>query len=309
MFKELSLYRVGPEWPVDNHQLREAVEKAQFDTSEPCVPAHSGWAPPREKHGDLVEVVNGAAILKFVTETRSVPKSEVLKKAAENAAKIEEETGRRPGKKEMRDLRDDALVALLPQAFPRQSAVLVWFDNETRLLAVGSASAAKVDAVVSALVREAGAGFTVSPVQTRTSPQAAMAAWLTAAAEDEDEDDLTAQSEGLSALTLGAECALRGEGEQPKTVEFANATLDDERIAALVKEGNLPTALALTSDNGVDFTLTHQLTLKKINIPAPAVFDNEGGSVDQFDANVALTTGELALVVRDLLRELGGEKV
>lgn len=309
MFKELSLFRVPSEWPQDGAALRETVGKSLFDTSSPVVSTHSGWAPPRDAHGDLVEVVDGACILKFVVETRAVPTSEVRKKADEMAANIEKETGRRPGKKEMRGLRDDALVTLLPQAFPRQSATLVWFDPATRLLAVGSASNAKTDAILSALVRDSGPGFTVQPVQTGTSPQPAMAAWLTAEASDEDEDDLTAQHNGVEALTLGNECELRGSGEQPKRVRFANAQLETEQVRSLVKEGVLPVSLALTSDNGVDFHLTHDLKLKKIALPELTdVFDNKGGDVDQFDASVALATGELRIAIRELIEELGGEK-
>ena len=94
-----------------------------------------GWAAPRgDAHGALVESIAGQRILKFTVESKSVPANVVRRKADEEIARIEASTGRKPGKKETRDLREDAKRALLPQAFSKVSSVWVWLDAEQDLL-------------------------------------------------------------------------------------------------------------------------------------------------------------------------------
>jgi recombination associated protein RdgC len=72
----------------------------------------------------------------------------------------------------------------------------------------------------------------------------------------------------------------------------------------------MPTQLAMTWNSRVSFVLTEALTLKKIKLldvvlegaSAPSGKDDKG-----FDADVALTTGELGQLVADLIDALGGE--
>ena len=68
-------------------------------------------------------------------------------------AQIEASSGRKPGKKETRDIRDDIRLELLPMAFTKQSSVVVWIDREAQLLVIDAASQAKSDEVVTALVK------------------------------------------------------------------------------------------------------------------------------------------------------------
>jgi len=122
VFKNLMLYRVGPEWPTSAAQWEEALTREPFAECGATQQKSTGWVPPRgEAHGALVEVVDGQWIARFAIETKAVPGEAVRRRTQEAIAAIEKTTGRKPGKKEVRDLRDDALIALLPQAFARQS--------------------------------------------------------------------------------------------------------------------------------------------------------------------------------------------
>lgn len=59
-------------------------------------------------------------------ETRALPSSVVNRKAKERVAHIETTTGRKPGKKEIRDIKDDIRLGLQPIAFPKQVTVGTW---------------------------------------------------------------------------------------------------------------------------------------------------------------------------------------
>ena len=296
MLKNLILYRLNPKWPASADQLVEALAGEPF---APCAAAQqksTGWVPPREEHGALVESVDGQWIARLMIETKSVPASEVKKRADAAADEIERTQGRKPGKKEMRDLKDDALFALLPQAFPRQKAITLWIDPATRILALDATSQGAADEVITSLVRVAGKGFAVGLLNTVTSPQAAMAAWL---ADDE--------GEALpDAFDIGRECELKGSGDEPAVVKFGRHPIETDEVRQHIAEGKLPTKVAMGWAGRVGFTLTQALQLKKITL-ADGVLEGRDKDEDRFDAEVAIFTGELRPLIADLIGALGGQ--
>lgn len=296
MLKNLFLYRLHSDWPATSEQLGDAISRDLFSPCAATQQKSVGWVPPRAEHGALVESVDGQWIARMLIETKSVPASAVKDRAAEAALNIERLTGRKPGKKEMRDLKDDALFALLPQAFPSQKAVTVWIDPETRIMALDATSQSAADDAITSLVRVAGKGFAVGLLQTRQSPQAAMTDWLL----DEEGDALP------EAFSVGRECELKGIGDEPERVRFDHHDLEAAR--GHVRAGKLPTKLALGWQGRVGFMLTQALQLKKIAFQE-GVFEEGAASKDddRFDADVALSTGELSGLIADLIEVLGGE--
>ncbi len=174
MFKNVTIYRIAPGWSATLADMEAALDAARFKPCGATQDKSVGWVEPRgEAHGPLVEI-----------ETKGVPGSVVKKKAQEEADHIEATTGRKPGKKETKALREDALLALLPQAFARQMNVWVWLDLENGWLVTDASSQGKIDEVVTALVR-AFDGLVITLLQTAVTPQTAMTQWLSATTPDE----------------------------------------------------------------------------------------------------------------------------
>lgn len=300
MFKNLMLYRLGPGWPASAQELEQALAAEPFN---PCAATQAksiGWAPPRgEKHGALVEVVDGQWIARHVAETKSVPADAVRRKVDEAVARLEQTTGRKPGRKERRDLHDDALNALLPHAFARQRALCVWINPVTRVLLVDAASQSAADEVIASLVRAAGQRFEVARLQTNTSPQAAMAAWLA----DGDGDALH------ESFHIERECELLGAGDEPARVRFDRHSICTEEVRQHIREGKLPTRLALGWQGRVGFTLTRAMHIKKVAFTGAALEKAAAKPAEdeRFDADVCLATGELNGLISDLVDALGGE--
>ncbi len=293
------LYRVAPEWPASAAQWEQALAGEPFVECSATQQKSTGWVPPRgEAHGALVEVVDGQWIARFVIETKPVPGDAVRRKVQEAVDAIEQTSGRKPGKKEVRDLRDDALIALLPQAFPRRSQVTVWLDPRQRLLVLDAGAQGKADELITSLVRVAGKGFGIGLLQTAQSPQAAMTAWLA----DPEGDALPHD------FSIERECELKGSGEEPAVIKFTRHPLQTEEVRQHIAEGKLPTRLALGWQGRVGCVLTQALQLKKIAFQE-GVFDDGAKSKDddRFDADVALATGELSALISDLIAALGGE--
>ena len=298
MFKNVMVYRIGEGFAPTLAEVQAALEPAQFVECGASQEKSVGWIPPRgEAYGPLVESVGGQWIAKLMIESKAVPGNVVRRKADERIAEIEAATGRKPGKKEKREIMDDALMTLLPQAFARQSTVLVWMDLDSRRLVLNAGSQGKADEVVSALMNVLG-GLSVSLIQTVTSPQAAMTQWLLAPTEDEWPADLTVERETV----------LKSTGEDAATVRFTRHHLANDDVRKHVMEGKLPTQLALSWDGRVAFVLTDTLQLKKVQF-LDGVMDESGTdkNEDRFDGDVALSTGLLGPLLDSLIEALGGE--
>ena len=249
------LYRLAGAWPASAAQLEEALAREPFVECGATQQKSIGWVPPRgEQHGALVEAIDGHWIARLAIETKAVPGDAVRRKVQDAVDHIEKTSGRKPGKKELRDLRDDALLALLPQAFARRGQVTVWIDPHERRLVLDAGSQGKADEVISSLVRLAGPGLAISLLQTRQSPQTAMTAWLAA----QSHEELPAT------LAVERECELKGSGEEPAVVKFTRHELATDEVRQHIAEGKLPTRLALSWQARVGFALTQALQLKKI---------------------------------------------
>ena len=172
------IYRLVSGWPAAVAPLEEALGKAQFVECGASQEKSVGWLEPRgHAHGPMVEVVGGQWLLKLMVEVKVVPGAVIKRKVQDQLDHIEATTGRKPGKKEKREISEDARLALLPMAFSKQSSVLVWVDPAAGFLLTDAGSQAKADEVMTWLIKAVD-GLVVQLVNTQTSPAAAMSIWL-----------------------------------------------------------------------------------------------------------------------------------
>lgn len=297
MFKNLTIYTISPGWMPSLADMEAALDAARFVPCSPSQDRSIGWVPPRgEAHGALAESVAGQRILRLMIETKSVPGAMVKAKAQEAADHIEATTGRKPGKRETKELREDALQALLPQAFPKQSTVWVWVDLAECRLMIDASSQGKCDEVVTALVR-AFDGLGLSMLQTKTTPQAAMTAWLSTTEPETD------WPEGFN---VERTAVLRSADEDKALVKFDRHYLLTDEVRKHVAEGKLPAQLAMSWEGRVAFVLTEGLGLRKLSFLEGVFDDRSSDDESGFDTDVALATGELSKLIPALIGALGG---
>lgn len=297
MFKNVMVYAVSPAWTQTLASMESGLDKARFVECGLSQEKSIGWTEPRgEPNGPLVESVGGQLILKLMVEVKVLPGSVVARKAQDRIAQLEATTGRKPGKKETRDIKDDIRLALLPQAFTKQGTVSVWIDPKAKRLVIDAASGGKADEVVTMLVKCLD-GFAVTLVSTTTSPAVAMAHWLT-------------EQEPPSGFSVDRECELKAADESKAVVRYSRHPLDIQEVQAHIESGKQPTRVALTWNSRVSFVLTDALQIKKVAF-LDVVFESAtGGSTGKdngFDADVAIATAELAQLIPDLLLALDGE--
>ena len=300
VFKNLMMYRLASAWPASAEQVEAALEEARFVECGASQEKSVGWLEPRgHANGPLVEVIGGQWLLKLMMEVKVVPGSVVKRKVQEQLDHIEATTGRKPGKKEKRDLTEDARLTLLPMAFSKQSSVNVWVDPKAGLLLTDAGSSAKADEVMTWLIKAVD-GLAVTLVNTQTSPAAAMSLWLST-------------KEAPPGFSVDRECELKAADESKAVVRYTRHALDTDEVTQHIAMGKVPTRLAMTWDDRVSFVLTEGLQLKKLTF-LETVFEDAAGSPadvkdDNFDADVAIATGELSKLIPDLLEALGGDAV
>ncbi len=294
MFKNLSVYRIGPGWSVSSAEIETGLAKAVFVACGATQPVSAGWVPPRGvAHGPLAEAVGGQYLFRLMIEQRVLPSAVVRRRAEEVAAHIELTTGRKPGKKQMKEIKEEAVLELLPQAFTKQAGVNVWLSPLQRLLMVDATSPARADEVVTHLVK-ALAGISLAPLHTTQSPAAAMSEWLTT-------------GEPPSGFSVDRECELKSADEMKSVVRYARHALDTDEVRQHIAAGKVPTQLALTWQGRVSLLLTEAMQIKKIAF-LEGVFDgSKPGKDEAFDADAAIATGELGQLIPELIEALGGE--
>ena len=130
VFKNMIIYRIAPQWQIGLEQVEEALARAPFLECGATQERSWGWTPPRgEAHGPLAESVGGQWVLRFMVESKVLPGSVLARRVEEKAVRIEQETGRKPGKKESKELKDEAKLDLLPLAFTKRGSMWAWIDT------------------------------------------------------------------------------------------------------------------------------------------------------------------------------------
>lgn len=294
MFKTASIFTISNSIPV-SAALNELLGSLAYAPALASQEKSVGFIPPRgTEHGALVESVASQLILKLMIETRTVPADAVRRKAQEQLDQIETTTGRKPGKKEKREILEDARLTLLPMAFSKFSTVLVWIDRAAGLMILDTTSQARINEAMTHMVKAVD-GLAVQRLCTVASPASSMAAWLTT------QDD-------PYHFSVDRECELKAADEPRAVVKYGRHPLDIDEVRQHIDQGKIPVRLALTWSDRVSFVLTDGGQIKKIAF-LESVFKGraQDEKVDAFDADVAIATGELSALIVDLIEALGGK--
>ncbi|MBL0419476.1 recombination-associated protein RdgC [Ramlibacter sp. AW1] len=297
LFKNLIAYRIAPEWtapPLD--QLEAEMQRLAFQPCGATQELSVGWLPPRgEDHGAMVENVGGHWIMQLGIERKAVPGGAVRQELEARCKAIEASQGRKPGRKEKAELKEEIIHTFLPRAFSKRSSHRIWVDVERGLLLVGAGSTRAAEAVLKPLgdlMADLRHVLSLSLLSTATSPAVAMAHWLTS-------------REAPAGFTVDRDLELKNTGEERSVVRYARHTLELDEIGQHIQEGKLPTQLAMTWEGKVSFVLTEALVLKKIEL---IDVDKNLGKDNGFDADATIATAELSELLPQLLLALGGEQ-
>lgn len=255
-----------------------------------------GWASPRD-NDSLVHSLNAQMLLVFRTEKKLLPASVVTQFTKVRALELEEQQGFKPGRKQMREIKEQVTDDLLPRAFSIRRDTRVWIDTRNGWLVIDAGSQAVADEVRGLLVKSIDQ-LPLGTVRVTQSPVAAMTEWLLS-------------GEGPAGFTLDQDTELRSPTEGNATVRYVGHTLDAEDMRRHIEAGKQCMRLAMTWNDRVSFVLTPSLTIKRIaplDVLKEASDPTAQNDDERFDSDLTLMTAELDRMLNDLLDALGGEQ-
>ena len=295
MFKNAIIYRLPPKWATTAAELEAYLAPQAFTPASSIEMKSQGWAAPRDG-GTLVHAVNRQFLLQLTTEKKLLPSSVINQVTKARAAELEEQQGFPPGRKQTKELREQVADELLPRAFSTLSRVWVWIDPVNGWLVVGATSNPQVEDVLKLLFK-AIPKFPLETLRTVMSPGAAMTDWL-------------ASDEAPQGFTVDQDTELRSTGEGKATVRYVRHALEADDMRQRIESGKQCTRLALTWADKISFTLTENLSIKKITLLDVLKQDSDIGGRDENerrDGEFFLFTGEFAKLLADLIPALGGQ--
>lgn len=255
-----------------------------------------GWVCPHED-GLFLFQQHRQWLLALGAEQKLLPASVVRQEAEARAEDIARRQGRPLGRKQMRELRDQVTDELLPRALARRRITHGWIDSVNGWLAVDAAADAKAEQFTEAL-RRAEFETPAPRLETQRSPAAAMAEWLV-------------RGEAPGAFGIDQDLELRSADASKATVRYARHNLEGKEIRDHIAAGKTVVRLGLTWNDKISFVLTEHLHLKRLSFLDILRQDSATEAADkneQFEIEFALMTGELSLLLADLVKALGGEK-
>ena len=300
-FKNLQLYRLPTPWNIDLAKFEELLARGPFVKCPSNQPTSRGWISPR-KDGALVFSLGGQWLVALAVEQRLLPSSVVNEEVKERAEGIEAQQGYAPGRKQMKELKERVTEELMPRAFTRRRSTFVWIDPVNGWFCVDASSPSKAEEVIEHL-RHCLDDFPLTMLHTQISPVTAMADWL-------------AGGDAPAGFTIDRDCELKSSDEEKAAVRYVRHVLDGDDIEGQIKAhlaaGKLPTKLALTWDERISFILSEKLEIKRLaflDLLMEQAEKTAEHADEQFDADFALMTGELARFLPQLIAALGGEVV
>jgi recombination associated protein RdgC len=296
-FKNIFIYRLPADCALTAATLQE---KLAIKPLQPCSGLDKlsrGWVSCR---GDdrLVHVANQQILFALGVEQKLLPATIINRFAKERVADIEAQQGFKVGRKALKDIKQAVTDDLLPRAFAIQRTTYAWLDPVNGRVIVEAASSAKAEELLEQLGKTVD-NFPLQLLHTEISPMAAMTDWL------------AGESAPLG-FTIDRELELRATGESKATVRYANHDLEGDEIFAHIAAGKRVTRLGLTWNDRISFVLNEHLQIKRLEFldiikeESSKVADNED---EMFELDFTLMTGELAKMLADLTKALGGEAV
>ena len=298
-FRNLVLYRLPPGWSLSAAQLEEKLGTRPLQACGALEMLSRGWIAPSSS-GRLVHTLDQHHLIALGVEQKLLPASLVRQEALRRAKLKEDSQGFPVGKRQLRDLKLRVTEELRARALSRQRSTRAWLDPQGGWCVVDAASPGKAEELIE-MLRDTLGTFAVQFVQTQRSAHASMAAWLM-------------QGSAPDSLTLDQDLTLTTADGTKSSVRYTRHALDLREIRGHLEAGKYPAQLGLCWNDRVAFMLTEKLALKRVQFldlepdaQAPEQTTTKTDPLEKFDADFALMTGELTLLLAAVLQSLGGE--
>lgn len=228
----------------------------------------------------------GGVAFKVRIDEKIIPASALDQEVERMALETQRLTGRKPGKKERKELKDAALLNLAIRAFTRTAEITCFYERATQYLIVPTTSK-KLSGIITSTLVHAVASMKTTTINVsgiKKGLTARMTKWLA----NEDEAFGQFNPSGDAALA---------HDKRRLTVKMGNLLTAKEGLQEAITKGFQVTSLGFNHiDTGVEFRLTDGFQFKGIVF----VHDPAQGEGDLFAAEAAIEVAEFSKVVTEL---------
>ncbi|ACR68384.1 recombination-associated protein RdgC [Edwardsiella ictaluri] len=297
-FKNLLIYRLNREIPLVAQEMESQLSAMAFTPCGSQDMSRTGWVPPLGGGSDaLTHCANGQILLCARKEEKILP-APVLKQALQaKIERLEGEQHRKLKKTEKDALKDEVLHSLLPRAFSRFNQTWLWIDSVNNLIMLDAASAKRAEDVL-ALLRKSLGSLPVVPLTLDKPIEMTLTEWVRS-------------GNTPAGFCLQDEAELKAILEEGGVIRCKQQALVCDEIAVHIEAGKLVTKLALDWHERIQLVLADDGAIKRLKFSETLRDQNEDidreDAALRFDADFALMTGELAVLIDELITALGGE--
>lgn len=246
--------------------------------------SRGGFVPMEQ--GTYVTEFPGGYAFKFRFAQKVLPASVVKDELDARCAAVEADTGRKPGKKEKRQIKDEVIDDLAIQAFVRTTDVIAYFRSATNQLFVPTLSKVLGDKLMTKLVAA------VETVKTETIHVSNVTQGLTARLTKwlDDEEVAFGEFEPVNEVDLE-------QGERSVKVKMTGLQQARSALSSSLDQGFSVSAIGLSLE-GDEFKLTHDFKLRAINLGDP---DDVLEDAPTFKAQAAIEVDRIGQIVDELV--------
>lgn len=290
-FKNITLFKLVDDAIINKEILINNLSKHAFSNDADNNASLKGWVPPFN-NDELVYDLNGQYFFALKHTSKILPASVVKEYVAERSVKIEEQQGYKPGRKQLREIKEQIISELLPKAFNKSKVTRIWIDKHNKFMAIDSATSNVIDDIIG-LMSKSFEYFPIKQLHTEKSPTAVMTDWLMA-------------NEGPDNFSIDGDTQLQSEADNSK-IKYINAMPPTDVINNHISSGKQCTLLALTWSDRISFVMDENLRLKKIkplDLLKQSVDHTGKDAFEILDSDLTLMTEEVSQLTTDLLAHL-----
>ncbi|KTD21616.1 recombination-associated protein RdgC [Legionella londiniensis] len=274
--------------------LANLTASLEGDALKPC-PPHArfiyGWIPPLAD--ELVQEVAGANLICMGKEERILPRGVIKRELANRVQAWETQHGRAMKRADKAQLAEELEFELLPKSFCLQKKLHALFDPVHKRLIINTASSNQA-AQLTSLLRKSLSDIRIEPLAYEGNLALKFAHWIN------HPETLPNQ------FQLASDCLLYSPDNDKKRFNCKGYELPADEILTLLSQGLAAAEISLVWNERIQFTLTQDLTLKRLKCLDYLTDDfNEVKLLEeeyqQQDAALALLSGELRSLINDLL--------
>ncbi|MDP3705891.1 MAG: recombination-associated protein RdgC [Legionellaceae bacterium] len=278
-------------------QSIDLVTVLQEEALKPC-PPHArfiyGWLPPV---GDtLAHDVAGCSLICLGKEERVLPRSVIQRQLAERIKALEMQRGFEVKRAERGQMAEDLEFELLPKAFCLQKRLPALLDHVSKRLIINTSSANQGSQLTS-LLRKSIPGLRIEPLISTENLALRFADWI-------NNPSLLPPN-----VELASDCLLFSLDDEKKRFNCKGCELPADEVRSLLSQGFAAAEISLIWNERIQFTLTQDLTFKRLKCLDYLIEDfhevrKMDGDDQQHDAALTLLSGELRTLFDGLLSNL-----